>query len=602
MLKRSIGIGMLFIAGHAYSSNIVVTITEDIQANDKECSLREAVEYINLGLPEEGHNGCGGENSSNVILLEKHAVYKLNQQLKITQPLSIKTTYDTGLKENNIKGLNNAIIEMAGNERIFHIESSDDKRIQVNLSEVSLQGCGSDSCRPNQGGLILNHEYLVLDYVKLSQGRANQGGAIYNLAEVGENIAPAFIEIKNSLIQHNHATEGGAIYSRLPSFRIYAAVFSDNKTSDLASANLYTQLPTEDVENLKLLAAANTISSTTFNRNEGYVLNLRDNIGVNNVTLMGNSAGVRLEAPAGKGYIANSILLANPHPVTAQSANCSKEAADQSVLQNNLVSEECGLGDTNYPNQIWQGSHIFSGNILEGACKVLSEDEDALFCPYQVKEEQFLGYIRPRILLNYQALADSPIVNKGYAQVGTTEQVTCASADQRGVNRASDNTLCDRGAIEITVPDASGLIGRDILAGEIAEMSVSDLIGDSDLVPAEFCDSLFSSNPTGKAWQAGCVQIEQTQTSSKGQLTIDEQGKIIYTPDSAWHGADVFKIKLVTSSTRFNTTKPYVEIRVQVIQAPENHMDSDKIKTSGGAVAGYGVLMLMLLAAWRRKK
>lgn len=37
MLKRSIGIGMLFIAGHAYSSNIVVTITEDIQANDKEC-------------------------------------------------------------------------------------------------------------------------------------------------------------------------------------------------------------------------------------------------------------------------------------------------------------------------------------------------------------------------------------------------------------------------------------------------------------------------------------------------------------------------------------------------------------------------------------
>ena len=151
MLKRSIGIGMLFIAGHAYSSNIVVTITEDIQANDKECSLREAVEYINLGLPEEGHNGCGGENSSNVILLEKHAVYKLNQQLKITQPLSIKTTYDTGLKENNIKGLNNAIIEMAGNERIFHIESSDDKRIQVNLSEVSLQGCGSDSCRPKIG-------------------------------------------------------------------------------------------------------------------------------------------------------------------------------------------------------------------------------------------------------------------------------------------------------------------------------------------------------------------------------------------------------------------------------------------------------------------
>ena len=54
MLKQSIGIGMLFIAGHAYSSNIIVTTTADTKADDQQCSLREAIEYINLGMPEEG--------------------------------------------------------------------------------------------------------------------------------------------------------------------------------------------------------------------------------------------------------------------------------------------------------------------------------------------------------------------------------------------------------------------------------------------------------------------------------------------------------------------------------------------------------------------
>lgn len=60
MLKRSIGIGMLCVAGHAYSADIIVNTTEDITKDDKECSLREAIEYVNRGMPKEGYNGCGG--------------------------------------------------------------------------------------------------------------------------------------------------------------------------------------------------------------------------------------------------------------------------------------------------------------------------------------------------------------------------------------------------------------------------------------------------------------------------------------------------------------------------------------------------------------
>jgi CSLREA domain-containing protein len=38
------------VASHAYSDNIKVTITEDIVKNDTECSLREAIDYINQGM------------------------------------------------------------------------------------------------------------------------------------------------------------------------------------------------------------------------------------------------------------------------------------------------------------------------------------------------------------------------------------------------------------------------------------------------------------------------------------------------------------------------------------------------------------------------
>ena len=157
MLKQSIGIGMLFIAGHAYSSNIIVTTTSDTKADDQQCSLREAIEYINLGMPEEGYLGCGGKNASSVILLEKKAVYQIDTQIKITENLEIKTTYDSSLNDKTAPGLNNATIQMRGNERIFHIEDSKDRFLKVSLKELTLQGCGEERCRQQQGGLIYNN-------------------------------------------------------------------------------------------------------------------------------------------------------------------------------------------------------------------------------------------------------------------------------------------------------------------------------------------------------------------------------------------------------------------------------------------------------------
>ena len=70
MLKRGIGLGLLCITGQAFSANITVTTTDDIVKADNQCSLREAVEYVNQGMPEAGYNGCGGgkEVTAKIIL------------------------------------------------------------------------------------------------------------------------------------------------------------------------------------------------------------------------------------------------------------------------------------------------------------------------------------------------------------------------------------------------------------------------------------------------------------------------------------------------------------------------------------------------------
>ena len=89
-------------------------------------------------------------------------------------------------------------------------------------------------------------------------------------------------------------------------------------------------------------------------------------------------------------------------------------------------------------------------------------------------------------------------------------------------------------------------------------------------------------------------------TQSKGTLKIDEEGNLVYTPNGGWHGTDIFKIRLVTTSTRFNQNIPYMEINVQVRQEPENHMESDKIKTSGGALGMFSLFTLLALVGLRR--
>ena len=605
MLKQSIGVGMLCLAGHAYSANISVTTTEDVVKDDQECSLREAVSYINQDMPKEGYFGCGGEDASPVILLEKQKVYKLNSHLNIQKELTIKTNYDVDFNETPVLGKNNAVLQMQAKDNILRIDDgSQEKLLSVVLYEVSLQGCGQAQCA-QQGGLIYNNEYLQLSYAGLSGGYAAQGGAIYNVGNsTVENTSDSLVVIQNSLFEKNYAAEGAVLYTQRPAYKILNSVIRHNETTSSTSANIYAallfnseQLPSS------ILNVANYIKNSTFLQNKGYLLNLRDGIGLNNLTMIGNAQGVQFVAPQGKAFLANSILIGNPYPIATQQ-DCKFEAGDQSILQNNLVSAGCGQGLAEYPNEIWTQTALIAGSTLEGKCSSANLDRQSLVCPLNQSSHDFLGYFKPRLLVTYQQLSDSLIVNKGKQWTGSeTALVECESSDQRGQVRDSNNVLCDRGAIELVFPTTISLIGDDINYGEVAKMSVAELLGDGELLPKDQCEALLGTNPTGEAWQDGCLQVIPTTTQPKGRVTIDEEGNIQYTPNGNWHGADIFKIRLVTTTTRFNDSQnPYLEIKVQVTQAPAGQMESSKVETSGGSAGILSLLGLLGLIGLRRYK
>ncbi len=164
-----------------------------------------------------------------------------------------------------------------------------------------------------------------------------------------------------------------------------------------------------------------------------------------------------------------------------------------------------------------------------------------------------LGYFLPRILPSYNSAEDSVIINHGPEP---QDKITaCSTLDQRSKQRNSNSELCDRGAIELVIDLGNiSTVGQDILYGETAKFSISDQLQDGELVSAEKCKQIFNLDldDNGKPWQIGCLKIIQTNTPSKGTMTINQAGDIVYTPNGQWQGSDEFKINVVTSTTSFN--------------------------------------------------
>lgn len=633
MLKRGIVFGLLCIAGHAYSADITVTTTEDVDTS--ECSLRHAIQYVNLGKPESGYMGCGGKDSSSTIILKGNTTYKLKSQVYIMKDVRIQSLYEnTSLSTSPVLGRNNAIIQMTGKDRLFYIDrktkdptipasvwdkieidkesasgatdgSSDTDSIRtIDFYEVSLQGCGQDNCASakqndvnyasGKGGIIYNKEIIRIQYSRLEKGFAQQGGAIYNAGLYAENKPLSWVAFVNSVALNNQASQGAVIYSDIPQFLISQSVIRDNVVKDSSSAifDIKESFDEERSKNLVNESLRRGILNSTIFNNTGHIAKILDVMRVNNTTMLKNTAGLIINAPYKLAYISNSILAQNGK------ADCEFIAGNVADnISNNLYSVGCaGTQSTALGN-----TTLIAGKDIEGECDLNS---DGILCPFKTNESTSLGYFKPRLLDSYTHLSDSPIVNRGPAI--NSKMATCESYDQRGRTRIDTSTSCDRGAIELVVDtSSSALIGQDIFYGQTAKMTVADQLGDGTLLPAEKCQALLGNNLTGKPWQAGCMRVVQDPSVpvSKGTTTISPDGSVTYVPNGNWHGSDEFHILVISTTKRFNDEEtPYLSIPVHIVQAPPNTFENKSVKTSGGSI-GVGVLIILVgLLGLRRSK
>jgi rhombotarget A family protien len=615
MLKRTLACALFAITGHVYSADIQVTTLVDEDKDDTVCSLREAVTFLNNRTQKEyenGYHGCGDKDASSIIILQRDKEYTLNNAIQIKAEMTINTAVSTDFNDSK-KGLNNATIKMLGSESLFIVDDNNVEKdtLLVNFNELNLKGSAQ---KVVEGGLILNRETLTIKYSRLTNGNATLGGAIYNKGLLSDKNTVGMVSINNSILEGNKADQGAVIYSEIPRYYITQSVIHNNEVKTNGSI-LYVQNAYNDnaISNALTTGVFGIRNATIFNNKGGYVANIRGGMMLNNITMIYNDAGLYLQAPQWTStttsnnttttkledgaYISNSIIAKN-------NKNCVVDSGDSTVIQSNLTELEC---DRNAPAgrpNFLLNTDLLAGSQLEGDCD-LPQDK-GLLCPYATPKDQMLGFFQPRLLASYNSLSESLIINKGriFSDGTTIGRMSCESSDQRGKSRSVYGELCDLGAIELVVNRSDVQIaGQDILYGQTAKFSIANSLLDGELVTPEACKAIFKRDTDAKGlpWQPGCLEVEQTETISKGRLTLDSKGNVIYVPNANWHGADKFNIRIITTITRLNdSSNYYIDIPTTIVQDPPNNFQSRTVNV--GSMDFGWILMIFGLIGFRRFK
>ncbi|MDA3507698.1 rhombotarget A [Acinetobacter junii] len=625
MFKRTLACALFAITGHVYAADIQVTTLVDEDKDDTVCSLREAVFFLNNRAKKEyenGYHGCGNKDASSIIVLQRDKEYSLNKSLELKVGMTI-TTATSGDFNDNKKGANNATLKMVGSDRIFFINdgSVEKELILVNLNELNLKGSAT---KLNDGGLIYNREALNIQYSRLTSGNATRGGGIYNAGILSDTEKTAgIVRIGNSILEGNKADKGAVIYSEMPRYLVFQSVIRDNQgTSAIDGAILFVQTGFRDeTTGVALQSRFAGINNTTiFHNTGGYIANIREGMIVNNITMIKNAAGLYLQAPKWtsktttgettteekfpSAFVSNSIIVDNG------TTNCVTSSDDESVVQSTLTTSDCNLqAPAERPNFMWDKNNLkhklIAGDSVEkDICD--APPADGLLCPFTTPKDQLVGFFKPRLLSSYSTLSDSLIVNKGriYSDGSSMGLASCELIDQRGKNRSGYDELCDLGAIELVINRSEvPIAGQDILYGQIAKFNISESLLDGELLDSASCERILGKRSDGQTWQPGCLEVQQTLTPSKGKLTIDQFGNVVYTPNSNWHGADKFNSRIITTTTRFNdVSNYYITIPTTIVQDPPNNFESKTVNVSGGSLGLTSILMLLGLIGFRRFK
>lgn len=631
MFKRLMSLGLLCLAFDASASIIVTTTADENGTNPSACSLREALAITNSSDLKAGFGGCVNPDSSTVIILTAKSTYPLNSELIINQNVTIQSSTSGGFI-NTTDGSDNPIVQAIGKHRILNILATASSTPTVAITNVNLSGCGGSTICETQGGIIINQGLLTLSSMRIYNGVADRGGAIYN-----ENIGK--LTITNAELKNNTAKEkGAAIYSIQPAFFVSKTLMRENKVENAAETGFVIDTEKNDPV---VGSVAALVTSTTIYNNRATAVNIVAGVGVVSATIIGNQGGVTLNAkPNTVTTITTSTTTGTIGTTTTTNGNtttiveitatgtkttvitttitsalvnsiigenngddCAFKTDDKTPLSNIAYTNSCddsvNLDGTFKYGKFTDGQDLYGKRLIAGdpsvtdgsaVCDLPRAGSAGLLCPFRIYKGQFTGYFLPRLVPAFGGtLASEQIVNKGVQGCGI---------DQRGLSR----TICDIGAVELVIPAGNAQKnGQDIVFGQTATIDLSPVVGDGQLIPADYCDDLYqtSSPPQGGVWLDGCIRY--VTQPSRGVAAFDALKNVLtYTPSSNFHGYDKFSYTITTSTSFFSEgeNNQTITLTTTIVQAPPTGITS---KTVGaGGVGVFAVFVLMGLAMRRR--
>jgi CSLREA domain-containing protein len=193
----------------AAENHITVTITDDIVANDGQCSLREAIVAANSNVASgflPGECPAGSDTVTDVILLEPGEVYHLtllraNEDWGATGDLDILNNPDVEVDVHvMVAGEGYAVISGNGlADRVWHVHPG----AHLILERVDARGASTGF----GAGLLNSNGHVTLMGAMFTLNKAALGGAIFNTG------ADAIVTGTDANIINNEATSlsGGGI-------------------------------------------------------------------------------------------------------------------------------------------------------------------------------------------------------------------------------------------------------------------------------------------------------------------------------------------------------------------------------------------------------
>lgn len=493
----------------------------------------------------------------------------------------------------NPDALPRTILKATASHNIFIIDDGKDndhdsnpatsnQYITVTFNNIDFLGC-DNNCATN-GGIILNKEFLTITNSVIAKGVASEkGGAIYNAAN-------SVLSIKNAVIKNNRAESGSAIFSEDANLALSSSLIADNETTNINNGVITLN---KTLKASPYAPITPLIENSTISGNKGIGLNIQEGIFVNTSTVVQNTVGISFNF--GLPTVYNSIIAGNS---TLDCQSFSPIPADnKAYFANNLSVKDKGCPTTNVFNSLLISNTgaetLMAATDSKGRCA--APPAVGLLCPL-ANNGGLTRTHKPRLLASYTKLNDSVIVNKGFNVNKNSAGLACSSLDQRGKPRENNENACDIGAVELISGLSSSRQGDDIVFGQIKRFSPLENLGDAELLPAELCANFLGAGE----YINGCIRV--IDLPRHGQASIDTQtGELLYsTTKTDFHGFDTFSYGVITTLSRFNDANNdrTLTTSVRVVSEPPSSPPSKAL--DNGANGIFSILMLSLVAIWRR--